>query len=133
MINLVTLEECYAQIRMDSDEGADDFWLGMAIPAASGAVASWLKDSWRLYEADVDTDGDVVTDTDGYPVAALDDDGEKIVLPTVKLAVLVEIASQYRFREGEGDNVVPSDAGHGYTLSKGATALLSSLRKSTLA
>jgi hypothetical protein len=47
--------------------------------------------------------------------------------------VLVELASQYRFRDGSGkDNVVPDAAGHGYILSKGATAILSGLRKSTV-
>jgi len=50
------------------------------------------------------------------------------------LAVLVEIASQYRYREGEGkDNVVTPDAGYGYVLNKASTALLVPLRKPTLA
>ena len=51
----------------------------------------------------------------------------------VKAAVLLELGSVYRFREGEGtENVVTPDAGYGYVLNKASTALLSSLRKPTI-
>ena len=63
----------------------------------------------------------------------IDSNGNPITHPTVRLAVLLELASQFRYREGEGENVVPADAGHGYTLSKGATAILAGLRKPTVA
>ena len=54
--------------------------------------------------------------------------------PSVRLAVLAEIASQFRFREGEGlDNVVTPDAGYGYILNKASTALLTPLRRPTVA
>jgi len=96
-------------------------------------VRTWLKDDWRLYLPERDSAGAVITDTDGDPIPAEDSNGNPITHPTVRLAVLLELASQFRFREGEGDNVVPPDAGHGYTLSKGATALLASLRKPTVA
>ena len=135
MLELVTVQDAAAQLRLDevdSDGGPDAVWLAMAIPAVSGAVASWLKDSWRLYEPELDSAGAVVTDSDGNPIPAEDSDGDPIVHPTVRLAVLVELASQNRFREGEGDNAVPSADGHGYVLSKGATALLAGLRKSTV-
>ena len=136
MLELVTVEDAAAQLRLDevdSDGGPDAVWLAMAIPAVSGAVASWLKDSWRLYEPELDSAGAVVTDSDGNPIPAEDSDGDPIVHPTVRLAVLVELASQNRFREGEGDNVVDSSAGHGYILSKGATSILAGLRKPTVA
>lgn len=130
MLELVTIEEARAQIRLD--DSADDVWLEVFIPAISAAVASWLKDDWRLYLPMVDMDGDVITDSSGDPIPDEDSNG-LIVHPSVRSAVLIELASQYRFREGEGDNAVPADAGHGYVLSKTATALLAALRKSTVA
>lgn len=57
-----------------------------------------------------------------------------VVQPAVKGAVLLELASQYRYREGEGqDNIVAEWHGYGYVLNKASTALLAPLRKSTLA
>jgi hypothetical protein len=106
----------------------------LVIKAASQSVANWLKDSWRLYVLELDSAGDIVVDSDGSPVPERDSNGDPIVAPEVKLAVLVEIASQYRYREGEGkDNVVTPDAGYGYVLNKASTALLVPLRKPTLA
>jgi hypothetical protein len=135
MIDLVTVADARAQLRLDdpgSAEGADDQWLAIFIPAISQAVATWLKDDWRLYVPEVDSAGDVVVDSAGDPVPALDSSGDPTPKPVVRAAVLVELASQFRFREGEGENVVPADAGHGYVLSKGATALLAGLRKGTV-
>lgn len=129
-MELVSKAEARAQLRLDevdSAGGPDDTWLTIWIPAVSEAVASWLKDSWRLYSPLVDSSGDVIEDSSGDPVPSED------VRPQVKGAVLIELASQYRYREGEGENVVPSHEGHGYTLSKAATAILSPLRKSTIA
>ena len=136
MLELVTIDDARQQLRLDeidSNGGADDAWLALAIPGVSEAVRSWLKDDWRLYLPERDTSGAVITDTDGDPIPAEDSNGNPITHPTVRLAVLLELASQFRYREGEGENVVPADAGHGYTLSKGATAILAGLRKPTLA
>lgn len=136
MLELVTIDDARQQLRLDegnSDGGADDAWLELAIPGVSEAVRTWLKEDWRLYLPERDSDGAVITDTDGDPIPAEDSNGNRITHPTVRLAVMLELASQFRFREGEGDNVVPPDAGHGYTLSKGATALLAGLRKPTVA
>ena len=136
MLELVTIDDARQQLRLDeidSNGGADDAWLALAIPGVSEAVRSWLKDDWRLYLPERDTDGAVITDTDGDPIPAEDSNGNPITHPTVRLAVLLELASQFRYREGEGENVVPADAGHGYTLSKGATAMLAGLRKPTVA
>lgn len=132
MDDLVTLADCYAQTRIDPG-GPDDSWLAIAIPAVSGAIALWLKDAWRLYVPAVDADGVPVLDELGNPVAATDSGGLKIVHPTVKLAALVEIANQALEREGGGENAVPSSDGHGYTLGRGATSLLTPLRKPTVA
>lgn len=132
MNNLVTLDEARDHLRLD--EGPDDTWLATWIPVVSEAVALWLKDEWRLYQPEVGSDGEPVLDSDGRPVVVLDSDGEPVVRWAVKAACLVELASQYRFREGEGkDNVMPSDAGHGYVLNKASTALLTPLRRPTVA
>lgn len=128
--DLVTIDEARQHLRLDADSGGgpDDLWLEIFIPAICEAVSLWVKDDARLYVPELDSSGDVVLDPAGEPIPA-----EPLTIrPVVKAAVLLELASQYRYREGEGDNVVPADAGYGYVLSKGATALLTSLRRSTV-
>lgn len=120
---LVTIEEARNHLRIDGSY--DDSWLETWIPGVSQAVLMWLKDESRAYQPEIDSNGDEVVDSNGDPVLT--------VRPLVRSAVLVELASQYRFREGEGVAQVPSHWGHGYTLSVGATALLTPLRKSTVA
>ena len=132
MPDLISIDEAREHLRLDSS--ADDPWLSMFIPAISEAVRLWLKDDWRAYEVERDSDSEPVLDSDGRPVVVLDSDGDPVVRWTVKAACLVELASQYRFREGEGkDNTVPADAGHGYVLNKASTALLTPLRRPTVA
>lgn len=137
MADLVTIEEARTHLRIDDVDsfgGPDDAWLAIFIPAISESVLNWLKVPVRAYVPEVDSEGLPVLDSDGDPVPALDSNGDEIVRWSVKAAVLVELASQYRYREGEGkDNVVTPDAGYGYTLNKAATAILAPLRKSTLA
>lgn len=131
MLDLVSQAEAQEHLRA---EDADQSWLAIFIPAISQAVALWLKDEWRLYELLRDGSGEVVRDSNDDPVPLEDSNGDPIVKAIVKAAVLVELASQYRYREGEGkDNVVTPDAGHGYVLNKASTALLAPLRKSTVA
>jgi hypothetical protein len=130
MLELVTNAEAVQHLRLD--ETADNAWLAIFIPAVSEAVAGWLKDEWRLYEPEIDSGG-IVVDSSGDPVPALDSNGHAVRV-VVKGAVLLELASLYRYREGEGkDNMVPDAAGYGYTLNKGSTAMLAGLRKCTLA
>ncbi|WP_202844796.1 hypothetical protein [Luteimonas saliphila] len=137
MLELVSVEDARYQLRLDdpdSDGGADDGWLAIFIPAVSAAVALWLKDEWRVYLPELDSVGVPVLDSNDDPIPALDSSGAPIVHPTVRAAVLIELASQFRFREGEGkDNVVTPDAGYGYTLNKASTALLTGLRRPTVA
>lgn len=137
MLELVTIDEARAHLRIDNygtGGGPDDPWLSLWIPAVSEQVALWLKDSWRLYEWELDSNGDVVEDSNGDPIVVLDTNGDPVVRMVVKAAVLIELASQYRFREGEGkDNVVTPDAGYGYVLNKASTALLAPLRRPTMA
>lgn len=137
MPDLITLAEARAHLRIDdvdSDGGPDDPWLAVMIPAVSDAVLLWLKDPWRAYVLELDSDGQPILDSDGEPLPVLDSDGMEIVRPAVRAACLIELASLYRYREGEGkDNVVPGDAGHGYVLNKTSTALLTPLRRPTAA
>jgi hypothetical protein len=130
MADLVTVADARAHLRLDST--ADDAWLAIFIPAISDAVARWLKDWWRPYVTELDANNDPVLDSSGDQVPVVDTSGHYEVKPSVRAAVLVELGSQFRFREGDGVATVPADAGYGYTLCNAATALLSPLRKSTL-
>lgn len=130
MLELVSLAEARAQLRYD--DNSNDAWLAIWIPSISDTVARWLKDSWRLYVTELDADGEPVIDSSGDQVPVVDSNGDFEVKPAVKAAVLVELASQDRFRSGDGATAVPPDAGHGYTLCAAATNLLVSLRKSTV-
>nr|AER23954.1 hypothetical protein var077 [Variovorax sp. HH01] len=130
MVALVTPEEVKSQLMMDND--AADGWINLMIQAISGAVMTWLKDEWRAYVVLLGADGKPVLDSNGDPIVLLDSNGDAIVKPVVKAAALVEIASQFRFRDGDGAAAVPATSGHGYVLGAGATNLLSGLRRSTV-
>ncbi len=129
-MNLVTFEEAYGHLHIDND--AEDLWLDVMIAALSAAVLSWLKDDWRAYIAVLDSNGDPLIDSNGDEIPALDENNEMTPKPQAKAAVLVELAQQYRFRDGSGAAAVPAHWGHGYVLGAGATSLLSSLRKTTV-
>lgn len=133
-MDLVSLDQARQHLRLDSDSagGADDSWLATFIPAVSEAVRLWLKDDWRQFEWTYDSNGDLILDSNGDPIPQTDSNGDEIVRAVVKAAVLIELSSLYRYREGEGDNAVPPDAGHGYVLNKTSTALLAGLRKTTV-
>lgn len=128
-MDLCTLEEARSHIRTDSD--ADDVWFAVWIPAISQAVLSWLKEDWRAYEPTLDAEGNVIEDSNGDPIPAEDSNGP-IVKPMVRAAALIELAQQYRFRDGSEAAAVPSHWGHGYVLGAGATSLLTSVRKTTV-
>lgn len=130
MAELVTIEQARIHLRTDTD--ADDSWLEMMIPVISGAVFSWLKDEWRAYVPATDANGVVIEDSSGDPIPFEDSNGFT-VKPLVVGAVLVELAQQYRYRDGSDAAAVPSHWGHGYVLGAGATSLLSGSRKSTVA
>src|SRR5688500_18902441 len=130
MANLVSVAEAQSHLRLDTDT-ADDAWMEIFIPAISEAVLGWLKDEWRAYVAERGSAGTPVLGPAGKPVPEVDGNGLMTPKWSVKAAVLVEIASQFRFRAGEGtDNVVKPDAGYGYVLNKASTDLLAPLRKS---
>lgn len=126
MVDLVTQQVAADHLR--TTIAVDGAWLQVWIPVISDAVALWLKDDWRLYVPETDSAGDIYTDSNGDPIPSA------VIRPVVQGAVLVELASVFRFREGEGtDNVVTPDAGYGYMLNKTSTAMLAALRKSTVA
>lgn len=131
MVDYVTVAEARDHLMVDTL--AHDSWLTMMIPAISGAVLSWIKDPWRAYSLETDENGDVIYDSsgDGIPI---EDSSGPVVNPVVKAATLVELAQQFRFRDGADATSahVPSHWGHGYVLGIGATSLLSGIRKSTV-
>ena len=128
---LITIAEAREHLR--TDEGADDAWITLMIPAVSEAVMLWLKDRKRAFEVEVDPFGNVITDSNGDPVFVTDSSGSPVVRPVVRAAVLQELGSQYIHREGNDIAELPSHWGHGHTLSLGATKLLTTLRKPTIA
>lgn len=131
MTELVTVAEAKLHLRADT---ADELWLAIFIPAISQSVLNWLKDTWRAYMPELDSDGEPIIDSAGDQIPIVDSDGDMTPRWEVKAAVLIELANVFRFREGEGtDNVVTPDAGYGYVLNKASTALLAPLRKSTVA
>lgn len=127
-MNLCTVEEAKHHIRIDGDD--DDAWLGVMIAAVSEAILLWLKEEWRSFVLLTDSNGDVVVDSDGVPEIETDLSGNPTVRPVVKAAALIELAQQYRYRDGKDAGAVE---GNGYILGAGATSLLNGLRRSTLA
>jgi hypothetical protein len=81
MTDLVTIDEARQHLRLDSDSngGADDLWLATFIPAVSEAVANWLKDPWRLYLPELDSDGEPMLDSAGDQIPAVDSAGDMTV------------------------------------------------------
>lgn len=130
MLQLVTPADCASQFRLDTD--ADDPWIAIWIPAISAAIQQWLKEDWRMYVVVREADGTISIDSAGDPILELDTSGDPIVHPNVRAACLLELSSQFRFRDGTGVQYAPSHEGHGYILSYGATKLLVALRKSTV-
>lgn len=137
MTDLITKEDAYAQLRLDADSSGspDDPWLNIWIPAISQAVRTWLKDSWRPYVLEVDSSFALVVDSSGNPVPVVDSNGNPMVHPLARAACLIELARLYTNRAASGADQtdVPVEFGNGYILGRGATGLLTGLRKSTVA
>lgn len=127
-MNLVDPQEAMDHLRLGD---CDMLWLAIWIPIVSESVRSYLKQDARLYLPQRDENGLIVRDEDGSPIPQ-ETSGSPVVHPQVKAAVLLELASQYRFREGEGDNRGRPDE-YGYALCRGAAAMLATLRAPTVA
>lgn len=117
---MITVEDCKLHCRVDND--ADDNWFAFMIGVVSQAVVSWLGDKSRLYEYEEDSFGE--------PVVVKDSFGNPVMSQLVEAAMLIEIAMQYKNREGGDQATIPVHWGHGYILGIGATSLLAGLRKS---
>lgn len=118
---LVTLAQARAHLRSDTD--ADDADLTLKIESASASVLDYLGEF-----VPVDSQGDPIVDSQG-DVLGIPDRAMK----RIKQAVLLTVAYLYRERDGSQEYAVPTQWGYGYALPQGATALLYSLRKPTVA
>lgn len=118
---LVTLQQARDHLRADTD--ADDTDLTLKIEAASAAVLDYLGDCVPR-----DSQGDPITDSQGELVGV-----KSRAMARIRNAVLVTVAYFYRERDGSQEHAVPTQWGYGYSLPQGATALLYSLRKPTVA
>lgn len=127
---LVTLQEASEHLRRDTVD--DDQDLTLKIHAASALVLNYLKREALAYEPERDPMGGVIFDDDGYPVPALDEDGNPVIRYEVRAAVLLMLGELYKNREGEQGGEVPTQWGYGY-LPRSVVALLYSLRNPALA
>lgn len=123
MIEYVTLTEASDHLRRDTTD--DDNDLSLKIKGASAAVRNYLKQEWRAYVFAVDSNGDVIVDSNGNPVPEEDSSGP-IIRPEVKVATLQMIGEMYKYREGEQTGRI--NEGYGY-LPIAVVALLYPLRK----
>lgn len=134
MPDLVTIEQAREHSRLfsDSEGGPDDAWLAIFIPVVSEQVALWLKDAWRLYEVEVDENGDELLDSQDEPTSVVDSQGDRIVRRIVKGAALVQLEFLYKNRGAADEVELPDAAGHGYVLCNNATAMLTPLRRPSI-
>lgn len=107
------ISEAEAKEHLRLDGTADNAWLTLTIPAVESAIIRWVGAESRLYEIDAQGDSEVIR--------------------CVELAALVELAYQYRFREGAENTKMIDYYRQGFVLSAGATALLQPLRVPTVA
>ncbi|UJF37673.1 phage gp6-like head-tail connector protein [Pseudomonas aeruginosa] len=126
---LVTLQEASDHLRRDTDY--DDADLTLKIHAASAAVMNYLKRDSLAYEPERDSSGEVVRDSNGWPVPMLDSSGNPAVRFEVKAAVLLMLGELYKNREGEQGGEIPTQWGFGY-LPRPVVALLYPLRDPAL-
>lgn len=126
---LVTLQEASDHLRRDTDYDDDD--LTLKIHAASAAVMNYLKRDSLAYEPERDSSGEIVRDSNGWPVPMLDSSDEPVVRFEVKAATLLMIGELYKNREGEQGGEIPTQWGYGY-LPRPVVALLYPLRTPAL-
>lgn len=96
---LVTLEQASDHLRRDTAD--DDADLTLKIHAASNAIINYLKRSYLAYVYDLDSSGNIIYDSAGYPVIAIDSAGEPIAKPEVQQAVLLMLGVFYIDRDGK--------------------------------
>lgn len=120
---LVTLAEASDHLRRDTN--ADDADLTLKIQAASNAIMRYLRSGGSVYLQAENTAGELLFDTAGNPVPAVNSNGDRIIEPMVRAATLLLVGELYKNREGE----TTESAGQRYGyLPPGVTMLLSQLR-----
>jgi hypothetical protein len=95
---LVSLAEASEHLRRDGSD--DDMDVKVKIKAASKAILNYLKKT-SPYTPELDSNGDPALDSAGKIIYEETSDGEKIVLPEVKEAVLYLLGIFYRDRDGQ--------------------------------
>ena len=104
-MSLITVQE--AKEHLHIDDNAHDVWLSIAIPAIESAMVLWVGEEVRLYQ----------------------DDPMTTPHEAARLALLVELAYQFRYREGASEMDMTEWFTIGYVLNMSSTALLTPLRK----
>lgn len=107
---IVSVSEAKDHLHIASDDESHDDWLDVAIEAVEDAVIQWVGDEDRLYQ----------------------DDSQSDPYPAVKLAILVEVATAFRYREDAESNMI-SWYEKGYILNMASTARLQAFRKPRIA
>lgn len=118
MVAYVTLAEAKEYSRIQ--HSALDTTISTLIEAKSAAVKNYLG-NFSPYEGERNDDDDYVLDSNYEPEPKLDSNGNQIVKPEVKVAVLIEVDRDINFKKA------PIAAQTNY-LSDAATALLYPLR-----
>lgn len=127
MIELVTLEEAKLQLRITDDAHDDD--LNMKIKAASSAVINYLRGTRNLYVPLLDSNGDFVTDDDGYYTADPGGSDGPQVREEVKAATLILLTEMFEKRAGaQTDGAGTVSAAYLMAMPAAAQSLLYPLR-----
>lgn len=111
-----------ARDHLRSDTDADDSDLCLKIESASEMVVDFLGAFAETFLVR-DSSGDLIEYPDGVVEG---------VPARVKQATLLTVGWLYRERDGSNEHAVDAKYGYGYTLPKGATSLLYSLRQPTV-
>lgn len=128
-MNLITLEEALAHLRVD--EGDDDDDIQRKIQEASGAILTYLADA-PIGQPKRDQAGAVVRDEAGGIVYETGTDGQLIVRYEIKAACKLLLGELYHHREAQQDEEVQGQYGYGY-LPRPVVALLYPLRQPAFA
>lgn len=127
-MNLITLDEAKAHLRIDYDD--DDSDIERKLQEASAAVLTYL-DGAPIGQPKRDEQGEILRTPEGE-VDYLRDGDELVVRYEIKAAVKLLLGELYKNREGEQDGEIPSQWGYGY-LPRSVVSLLYPLRHPSMA
>ena len=103
MTPLVTLDEANEHLRRDSSD--DDNDVQLKILAASQAIIGYLRPYGSPYVTQLNSNGDIVRNSSGYPVVEYNSAGDPTVAPIVKAATLLLLGELYKSREGMAEGL----------------------------